>query len=58
MIGGFLVAAGLEADTSFLVFGGIALVGATLTLAVPRSPGLPEPTPAPVPVASAGSDLR
>ncbi|WP_244192586.1 MFS transporter [Dietzia lutea] len=51
VIGGFLVAAGLEADTSFLVFGGIALVGAALTLAVPRSPALHEPAPAPAPVA-------
>ena len=38
VIGGLLVAAGMGAGTSFLVFGGIALVGAALTLAVPRSP--------------------
>ena len=38
VIGGLLVAAGMGATTSFLVFGGIALVGAALTLAVPRSP--------------------
>lgn len=38
VIGGLLVAAGLGASTSFLVFGAIALVGAALTLAVPRSP--------------------
>lgn len=38
VIGGLLVAAGMGASTSFLVFGGVALVGAALTLAVPRSP--------------------
>lgn len=38
VIGGLLVAAGMGAGMSFLVFGGIALVGAALTLAVPRSP--------------------
>ena len=54
VIGGFLVAAGLEADTSFLVFGGIALAGAALTLAVPRSPGLPEPTRTAAPAAPLG----
>ncbi|MFL0579231.1 MFS transporter [Dietzia sp. 179-F 9C3 NHS] len=58
VIGGFLVAAGLEANTSFLVFGGIALVGAALTRAVPRSPGLRAPSPVSAPVASAGPDLR
>lgn len=47
VIGGFLVAAGLEADTSFLVFGGIALAGAALTLAVPRSPAQSEPVAVP-----------
>ena len=47
LIGGFLVAAGLEADTSFLVFGGIALAGAALTLAVPRSPAQSEPVAVP-----------
>lgn len=40
VIGGLLVAAGLQAETSFLVFAGVALVGAVITLAVPRSPGL------------------
>ncbi|MDO8394240.1 MAG: aromatic acid/H+ symport family MFS transporter [Dietzia sp.] len=40
VIGGLLVAAGLQAETSFLVFAGVALVGALITLAVPRSPGL------------------
>ena len=44
VIGGLLVAAGLGATASFLVFGGIALVGAALTLAVPRSPVRDEPT--------------
>jgi AAHS family benzoate transporter-like MFS transporter len=72
VIGGFLVAAGLEADTSFLVFAGIALAGAALTLAVPRSPETPEtgarpgtppplefePRHAPEPVGRATSDLR
>lgn len=43
VIGGLLVAGGLQAETSFLVFGGIALVGAGLTLAVPRSPVTEEP---------------
>ncbi|WP_396119804.1 MFS transporter [Dietzia sp. B32] len=51
VIGGLLVAAGLEADTSFLVFGGIALVGAALTLAVPRSPAREEPTDVPEEIA-------
>lgn len=45
VIGGLLVAAGLGASTSFLVFGAIALVGAALTLAVPRSPVRDEPVP-------------
>ena len=51
VIGGLLVAAGLQAETSFLVFGGIALVGAALTLAVPRSPAADEPVPSAEPVA-------
>lgn len=45
VIGGLLVAAGLGASTSFLVFGAIALVGAALTLAVPRSPVREEQAP-------------
>lgn len=51
VIGGLLVAAGMQAETSFLVFGGIALVGAALTLAVPRSPATDEPVAPAAPVA-------
>ncbi|WP_245847558.1 MFS transporter [Dietzia natronolimnaea] len=58
VIGGLLVAAGLDADTSFLVFGGIALAGAALTLAVPRSPVREEAAVVTEPVESTGSDLR
>lgn len=45
VIGGLLVAAGLQAETSFLVFAGVALAGALITLAVPRSPGLAAQVP-------------
>ena len=72
VIGGLLVAAGLQAETSFLVFAGVALAGALITLAVPRSPGLVAQVPdtvlgsgradevdrSPEPVGTSGVDLR
>ncbi|MDV8000726.1 aromatic acid/H+ symport family MFS transporter [Rhodococcus sp. IEGM 1408] len=72
VIGGLLVAAGLQAETSFLVFAGVALAGALITLAVPRSPGLVAQVPdtvlgagrddqaggSPEPVKTPGADLR
>ncbi|MDX2356493.1 aromatic acid/H+ symport family MFS transporter [Dietzia sp. PP-33] len=56
VIGGLLVAAGLQAETSFLVFAGVALAGALITLAVPRSPGLIAQVPDTVP--GSGHDGR
>ena len=72
VIGGLLVAAGLQAETSFLVFAGVALTGALITLAVPRSPGLVAQVPdavigtgrdedsggSPEAVETSGADLR
>lgn len=49
VIGGLLVAGGLQAETSFLVFAGVALAGALITLAVPRSPGLIAQVPDTIP---------
>lgn len=49
VIGGLLVSAGLGSSTSFLIFSGIALVGAAMTLAVPRSPVRDESTVSPDP---------
>ena len=39
LIGGFLIAAGVENETAFYVFAGVAVVGALVTMFVPRRRG-------------------
>ncbi|SDQ80067.1 MFS transporter [Arthrobacter crystallopoietes] len=54
LLGGFLIAAGVQTATAFYVFAGVALAGALVTLFLPKRPvteessGLAEDRPAPV----------